>query len=173
MTHTTKRHTPDDNRFRLILPMSYELKLDSADYVEFMNNLVQWLPFETDEGTHQRNRKWLSNSKGAYHYNDGQKLLDVLPFVPKTTKNEQFRKEGAELQSLDNLERWFAQRFAEGNRNNQMIKFALALVDSGMSYPEVETKVIAFNAKISNGLAADELQRTVLVTVAKKYQSAP
>lgn len=175
LTYTTKRHTPDDNRFRLILPMSYELKLDKDDYKAFMANIVEWLPFKTDEEANQRSRKWLSNEKGTYHYNTGddKQLLDILPFVPKTKKNEEHQKQYAQLASLDNLERWFAQRFAAGDRNNQMIKFALALVDNGMPYEEVEGKVIAFNKKISDGLSIEELRATVLVTVAKKLQGHP
>lgn len=170
MTYTTKRHTDEVNRFRLILPINYELKLDGEDYTAFMRALGQWLPFETDESTFQRSRKWQTHDKGSYHYHMEGKLLDILPFVPKTTKNERYKEQITQLESLDNLERWFAQRIAEGNRNNQMIKFALALVDAGMGYQEVEDKVLAFNDKLSNGLAADELRKTVLVTVARKIQ---
>ncbi len=170
MTYTTKRHTPDENRFRLILPINYELKLDQEDYRQFMNNFMQWLPFASDEVANQRSKKWMSCETGSYHYNMDGQLLDALPFIPKTSKNEQYQKGNAKLESLDNLERWFAQRIADGNRNNQMIKFALALVDSGMAYPEVEEKVLAFNDKLSNGLKEDELRKTVLVTVARKLQ---
>ncbi len=173
MTYTTKRHNDAENRFRLILPMNYELKLDREDYSEFMKSIIQWLPFEVDEAANQRSRKWMSNDKGIYHYNSGIQLLDVLPFVPKTTKNEKYREQHTALESLDNLERWFAQRMASGNRNNQMIKFALALVDSGMGYADVEEKVLAFNDKLSNKLAADELRATVLVSVARKLQGSP
>ena len=167
MTHTTKRHTPDVNRFRLILPMNYQLKLDHDDYREFIRNIMDWLPFKVDESAIDRCRKWQTFSQGSYHINLEGKLFDILPFVPKTTRNEQRVQETKELGSLDNLERWFAQRIAEGNRNNQMIKFALALVDSGMPYIDVEQKVLEFNAKLSNGLAVDELQRTVLVSASK------
>lgn len=175
MTYTTKRHTPEKNRFRLILPINYELKLDSEDYLEFMRSLAQWLPFVTDEGTFQRSRKWESFEGGTYHYNMGDTLqiLDALPFVPKTKKNETFKAENKKLESLTNLERWFAQRISMGNRNNQMIKYALALVDSGMSYEDIEYRVLAFNNKLSSKLTQDELQKTVLVTVARKLQTAP
>lgn len=173
MTYTTKRHTPEDNRFRLIFPTTYELKLDKDDYKEFMQNIVQWLPFQTDEEANQRARKWMTNDKGKYHYNKTDRLLDVLPFIPKTSRNEEHKKEAAQLKDLGNLERWFAQRFAEGNRNNQMIRFALALADSGFSYQEIEQKVISFNKKLSNGLADDELRNTVLVSTAKKLQGQP
>ena len=77
----------------------------------------------------------------------------------------------AELQSLDNLERWFAQRIAQGNRNNQMIKFALALVDAGQSLIEVQKNVVSFNKKLSNSMSEDELSSTIFVTVAKRYQA--
>ena len=170
MTYTTKRHSLDAHRFRLILPMNYQLKLDREDYKAFMANVMQWLPFQTDESANQRAKKWMTNSLGAYHYNLEGRMIDVLPFVPATSRNDEYRKEVQQLGSLDNLERWFAQRIAEGNRNNQMIKFALALVDAGMSYPEVEEKVLAFNKKLSNGLPVEELRQTVLVTVARKIQ---
>lgn len=175
MTHTTKRHTPDTHRFRLILPTTYMLELDKEDYREFMANLMEWLPIPVDTAANQRARKWASCDGGLHHYNletpETARLLDILPFVPKTSKNEQHRKQMTELGSLDNLERWFAQRIADGNRNNHMAQFALALVDTGMSYNEVEGRVFAFNGKLKNSLSEDELRSTVLVTVAKKIQN--
>lgn len=173
MTYTTKRHTAQEHRFRLLMPISYEMKLDKEDFREFMANFRQWLPFETDAASEQRSKKWLSNSTGAYHTNITEKLIDPLPFVPKTKKNEQYKERSKELKDYNNLERWFAERIAMGNRNDQMLRFAMALVDSGMSYSDVEQSVISFNAKLSDSLDVDELQRTVLVTVAKKLQSTP
>src|SRR5690606_32829371 len=49
MTYTTKRHTDTEHRFRLILPINYVLHLDSDEYKEFMNSVMDWLPFTTDE----------------------------------------------------------------------------------------------------------------------------
>lgn len=172
MTYTTKRHTDQENRFRVILPTNYVLPLDEEDYEVFMDNVMAWAPFPSDAGARERNRKWLSHDGGSYFYNPNPEaqLFDVLPFIPKTRRNEVYQEQMQELQNLDNLERWFAQRMATGNRNNQMIKFALALVDAGMTYSEVERKVLEFNGRVSNGLEVDELRNTVLVTVAKKLQ---
>ena len=50
-----------------------------------------------------------------------------------------------------------------------MIKYALALVDNGLSFQEVENHVKGFNKKLSNPLPENELQNTILITVAKKY----
>ena len=169
MTYTTKRHTADENRFRLILPMSYYLELDEDAYKEFMNNVMAWLPFKTDESANQRSKKWESFPGGQIKYNLEGELLDILPFIPKTSRNEAYRDQIRKLESLDNLERWFAARIAQGNRNNQMIKYAYALVDSGMSYPDVTARVLGFNKQLSNGLTEEELQATILQSVAKRY----
>lgn len=172
MTYTTKRHGVDDlDRFRLILPINYNLELDADDYKQFMNNILEWLPFNSDEGANQRSKKWLTHD-GDYHYNTDGILLDALQFVPHTSRNEHYLQTVTELQSLDNLERWFAQRIASGNRNNQLIRYALTLTDSGMSFSEVERRLFEFNAKLSNGLSVDEIRNTILVTVAKKLQNA-
>ena len=173
LMHTTKRHTADANRYRIILPMNYELKLDKTEYRQFMENISNWLPFKLDEETFQRSRKWLSNSKGQYYYSKGTEVLDILPFVPKTSKNEKFNEASKPLASLSNLERWFASRIEDGNRNNQLAKYAFALMDSGMTYPEIEMHVLDFNSKLAEPLAENELKRTVLTSVANRISQKP
>ncbi|WP_290870401.1 primase C-terminal domain-containing protein [Aquabacterium sp.] len=181
MTYTTKRHQQFEgmdeggndivgaDRFRLILPINYHLELDSDEYKEFMNNVMAWLPFKTDESANQRAKKWECYD-GDYHYNLEGEILDALPFIPKTSKNEGFKKEMQAVQNMDNLERWFAQRIASGNRNNQMIKYALALVDGGMSLIEVQKQVHAFNKKLNTPLTEDEIDTTIMVTVGKRFE---
>lgn len=171
MTYTTKRHQTEGHgdRFRMIIPINYILELDGEEYKEFMQGVVNWLPFKTDEEANQRERKWETCSKGTYHYNHEGKLLDALRFIPKTSKNEQYRKEFQQVQSLDNLERWFAARIASGNRNNQMLKYALALVDSGMDLMEVHNQVLSFNGKLNKPLEESEIETTIMTTVAKQY----
>jgi hypothetical protein len=178
LTYTTKRHQTMDgegrhlgDRFRLILPINYHLQLDSDEYKELMNNVMTWLPFPTDEAANQRSKKWESFAGGTYHYNLDGEILDVLDFIPKTSRNEAYRNQNKELMSLDNLERWFAGRITSGNRNNQMIKFALALVDGGMGLVEVNKRVHEFNAKLNNPLKEDEIDTTIMVTVGKRFQS--
>lgn len=171
MTYTTKRHNDEVNRFRLLLPINYVLELDSDEYKEFMNNIMAWLPFKTDESANQRSKKWETFSKGSFHYNMEGEILDALKFIPKTTKNEQHLSEMKKIESMDNLERWFAQRIASGNRNNHMIKYALALVDTDMDLMSVNKQVHAFNAKLNNPLSDEELSSTIMTTVAKRYRS--
>ena len=104
----------------------------------------------------------------------------IRPFEPeelpevfdRLLQNEQFKQGFQAVESLDNLERWFAQRIASGNRNNQMIKYALALVDSGMDLMSVGKQVHAFNQKLNTPLDEEEIDNTILVTVSKRYSRA-
>ena len=173
MTYTTKRHTAQENRFRLLLPINYTLELDKEDYRQFMDSIMDWLPFATDEGANQRSKKWLSHEAGTCHVNMDGQLLDCLSFIPRSQRNDTYQQKMEGLQNLDNLERWFAQRMESGNRNNQLLKYAMTLVDAGLSYTEVEESLLSFSARLPNGLSADELRGTILVTVAKKIHGQP
>ena len=166
--YTTKRHDEATNhRFRVILPMSHELKLDSKDYTQFMLNLSKWVPFEMDEATWQRSRKWESFD-GQQYVNDGE-LLDVLPFIPRTGRNISYMASIENLSNLPALERWFANQIAEGGgRNNLMFRYGTMLMSKGKPYVEAEAIVRDFNNKIPNPLTMDELRRTVFTTMARK-----
>jgi hypothetical protein len=160
MYYTTKRSTPEVNRFRIVIPIQYHLKLSEKDFKEFMNNIYEWLPFAVDEGTDQRCKKWLSH-EGDYAYTEGE-LLDPVQFVPKTSKNEARKTANAKLGDMDNVERWFAKLMVNGNRNNTIVKFAFMLLDSGIEPDEVEARVLHFNDKLQDKLSVDELQNTVI-----------
>ena len=181
-TYTTKRHQATENgiqhgdRYRIIIPMNYTLYLDAEDYKAFMDNVLAWLPFPapTDEAANQPEKKWecfAGNEDVEAHFyrNDEGQLLDVLQFIPRTTVNDKYQEQFKKVESLDNLERWFAGRIASGNRNNQMIKFALALVDGGMNLVEVGRSVHAFNQKLNSPMDEEEIDSTILVTVAKRF----
>jgi hypothetical protein len=186
MTYTTKRHRQPVmsesgveevgvDRFRLMIPTNYELKLDRDEYKEMITDIIAWLPFqasaEVDVSSNQRSKKWLSNDKGSYFVNDEGGLFDILPFIPKTSQNEVFKKEMKEVASMDNLERWFAGRMVQGDRNNTLLKYALILVDSGLDLASVDQMVHGLNSKVSNPMEADRIANTIMVTVGKRVQS--
>lgn len=165
LIYTTKRHTDQENRFRLILPTSHVLKMDAKDYKEFMANVYEWLPFQVDDATGQRARKWLSHN-GHFEYNDGA-LLDVLPFIPKTSKNEERKALMDSQQSMDNLERWVINNIGDGNRNNMLLRFAMILVDAGFDFEGVRSRVVNLNSKIPDRLDETEIMTTIMVSTAK------
>jgi len=169
MFYTTKRHGENgQDRFRMILPMKYTLKLDRDDFKEFMQNVYEWLPFAVDDQTGQRARKWLSHA-GSVTSNDGA-LFDSLPFIPKTTKNEERKQQLLDQNSLTNLERWFISNTGDGNRSNQLIKYALLLVDGGQTIMQVEQAVHALNSKLASKLPDDEIHQTIMVSAQRAIQ---
>jgi len=170
LTYTTKRHTEENHRFRLVLPINYILELDAEDYKEFMNNIFSWLPFKTDESSNQRSKKWETFAGGTCHYNTAGSLFDALPFIPKTRKNEEYRQNYAIVENLDNLERWFARRMITGNRNKEMIKYALSLVDLGLDLRTIREQVYALNKSLPAPLDESELSTTIMKTVAQRLQ---
>ena len=163
--YTTKSHTPQVNRFRIMLPISHVLKLDSKDFKEFMNNIYEWLPFECDDGTGQLSRKWASHT-GSCQYIDGD-LLDALQFIPKTTRNDERKQRILDTQSLSNLERWFVNHTGSGNRNKQLLKYAMVLVDAGKDWNDVRHAVVDLNQKIPDKLDESEIMATIMSTVSK------
>lgn len=178
-TYTTKRHRVGDNgdRFRLLIPTNYRLELADDEYKLLYDQVKEWLPFRSispdidlDESANQRSKKYLSHAGAQCHWNPGEGMLDILPFIPNTAKNDSYKKQFKAVENMDNLERWFASRMVDGDRNNQMIKYTLALVDAGFDFQTVAAQVQAFNAKLASPMEPEELERSVLVTAAKRIQ---
>jgi len=172
LIYTTKRHTPAAHRFRLIIPTNYFLKLDTSDYKEFMQNVYEWLPFKVDDSTCDRPRKWLTYC-GHHEYIDGDKLIDVMEFIPKTTRNDERKQSILDMQSLSNLERWFVSNTGNGNRSNQLIKYGLMLADTGGDFNSIRDAVLGLNQKLSDKLTEREIDTTIMVSVAKALSARP
>jgi hypothetical protein len=169
LIYTTKRHNENNNgvdRFRILVPMSHELKLTAVEYNEFMQNVFQSLPFDTDEQTAQRSRKWMTHGGSELHYNEG-KLFDILPFIPKTAKNDERKSKFEGQTDFNNLERWFINNTGEGNRSNQLFKYASMLCDTGMPILGIKNAVTALNGKLPNALSLSELSNTIFKSVEK------
>lgn len=169
LIHTTKRHSDKAHRYRIIMPISHHLSLSANDYKEFMENIYSWLPFEVDTQTNQRSRKWLT-CKGAHWYNDGS-LLDALQFVPKTKKADEHQKVLAGQTNLSNLERWFVNNTPDGNRNNQLIKYAYALIDTGDDINTIQLKIMELNRKLNKPLDEREVMTTVIASATNRFHN--
>jgi hypothetical protein len=167
--HTTRRHTDQEHRFRIIMPLSHTLELSAQDYREFMHNLFDWLPFEVDRQTCQRARKWLTHN-GKQWYNDGQ-LLDALQFVPKTKKAEEQKATLTGQTNLTNLERWFVNNTEAGNRNSMLIQYAYACMDMGQDLHSIQSNVLELNRKLAEPLEETEVLSTVIQSITRKFHT--
>lgn len=165
--YTTKSHTNETNRFRIVLPTNYVLKMDSKEYKEFYQNVIKDLPFQVDEQCAHRTKKWLSYGQTQIEITEGE-LFNVLPYIPKTSQNEERLAKLESQEDLDNLERWVMNNSGEGNRNNMLLRFAMILVDAGFNFENIKEKVISLNNKLDDSLSEMELASTILHTVASK-----
>lgn len=168
LIHTTKSHTDDIHRFRVVLPMSHVLKLDKDDYKSFMEGICSYLPLSTDTQAYQRSRKWNSYSKATLYRNTGE-LFDVLPFIPKTKQNEKYLSHVKSIGSITSLENWFINKINAGNRNNNLLKYALLLADNGNDLTTAISKIRELNTKIQYPLDNEEINKTILVTLRRRY----
>jgi hypothetical protein len=165
--YTTKRHTDSENRFRILIPLSHTLKLDADEYKEFMNNIYEWLPFEVDDGTNQRSKKWLSH-RGTYSYNEGE-MLDALQFIPKTKKNDERKQILLDQQSMTHMERWFMRNTGNGNRNRQLHKYAMMLVDNGYELEQIQNSVMTLNSKLPEPMDETEILTSIMKSATKAF----
>lgn len=166
--YTTKSHTDEAHRYRIVLPINYEISLSREEYSECMEAVMESLPFACDQASKDIARKWQSNV-GHHYYNEG-KLFDILPFIPNTSRSEERQALMHSQRDLDNLERWVINHTASGNRNDQMYKYAMILADAGKNLVEINELVRTLNSKLSDKLSDDELSNTVLKSLASKFQ---
>jgi len=165
MFATTKRHSDINNRFRIILPLTHMVKLNSEQYSKFMENVFAWLPFTVDDQTKDISRKWQSHP-GTYEYTEG-KLLDATLFIPQTRKEEEQTKQVLDNDAMTNMERWFFLNTANGNRSNKFIRYAFCLVDNGCTAEAVRSALLSFNNKLKERLPEDEINTTIMVSTIK------
>lgn len=166
LMYESKSSTPEVNRYRIVMPISHELKLSEEVFSKFMTNIFDWLPIPLDEVTNQRSRKWLGYNSTP-HYNDGA-LLPALDFIPETEASVRLQKQTVQMGDLSHVERWFVRKVNKGApRNNTLIQYALMLVDADLSQENVESSVLALNAKLPTPLPESEIKTTILVTASK------
>lgn len=168
LMYTTKSHGIDgEERFRVLLPINYELHLDEDDFKKLMSNVYKGLPFPVDESGNHRCKKWETFKGTTVYSNDGD-LFDILPFIPKTTKNEEREQKYLDQSSLDNLERWVINNTGDGNRNVQLHKYAMVLADSGKSFESIRQAIFSLNDKLADKLDEAELYGTIMTSVSKR-----
>jgi hypothetical protein len=169
--YTTKRHTDAENRFRIVLPTNYALKMDAKEYKEFMKNVLESLPFEVDESCTHRSKKWMSHGD-HFEQTEGE-LFDVLPFIPKTAKNQERVDRLGTQQQMDNLERWIINNTGDGNRNVMLHRFARLLIEAGKNWQEIKDCVTSLNDKLPDKLSEAEILGSIMVTVGKELAARP
>ena len=142
LLYTTKRHTEDHPRFRLILPCSHVLYMNKLRYKEFMTSIISSMPFEVDEASKQRCKTWATN-EGEIYEGDGE-LFNILPYIPRTKKEEERQ---SRIKNASKLEAWFLLQEDKG-RNNLLYRYGCILLDGGCELIKTQAEVIKLNDKL-------------------------
>ena len=174
--YDTKSSTKQHNRYRVILPISHVLEFEQDDYAEFMNNILSVIPIEVDSSVCEREHKWQTWDAGAdvidTYWNGKEdadcKLFDILEFIPRTSKNEERIKRAKQYEGLDGLQHWVMSTTGEGNRNKQLYRYAMILVDKGYDYNDIHEHVKQMNDGLRDGISDKEIANTIMSTVARK-----
>ncbi len=167
MISTTKRHTAEINRFRLIFPISHRLKLSSEDYSRFMMNIFEWLPFPVDESAKDIARKWQSHA-GHYEYNDG-KVLDATMFIPQTKRSDETRAQ-ITATGVNNIEQWFRNHTTTGNRASHLYRYGMVMVDYGMPLEEIISKMAAFNESLHTPIPETQFRGSTVLSISREFK---
>ena len=162
---TTKRHTSEINRFRLILPISHRLKLSSNEYSRFMVNVFEWLPFPVDEAAKDIARKWASHP-GHYEYNQGS-VIDATMFIPETKRSDETKAQ-ISATGVGNIERWFKTHTSKGNRANHLYRYGMVMVDAEMQLGEIVEKLEIFNNSLEVPLPEDQFMNSTVKSISKE-----
>jgi len=168
--YTTKRHDPKgEHRFRVVLPLTHEVKLGAEEYKDFMNRIFNWLPFEVDSASNQIVKKWLTNKDALVYSNEGN-LLNAMLFIPHTKKADELSHDRALISSMSNLEAWFYKEWKDGNRNKALFRYAMVLKDNGYDLVSIKNAIFEFNRKTPDPLEETEIYDSVMVTLAKEFK---
>jgi hypothetical protein len=164
---TTKRHTEELNRFRLILPISHRIKLTTRDYSRFMENVFEWLPFPVDEAAKDISRKWESYP-GHYEYNHGT-TIDATMFIPETKRSDETKAQ-ISATGVDNIERWFMAHTTKGNRANHLYRYGMVMIDANMALGDIVEKLETFNNSLETPLLEDQFRNSTIKSISKEFQ---
>lgn len=164
---TTKRHTSEINRFRLILPISHRIKLTAGEYSRFMTNVFEWLPFPVDEGAKDIARKWATHP-GHYEYNKGD-TIDATMFIPETKRSDETKAQ-ISATGANNIERWFITHTAKGNRANHLYRFGMVLIDADWALGDIVEKLETFNNNLEAPLPEEQFRNSIIKSISKEFQ---
>jgi len=168
-SHQIEKHGVVDDRFRLILPMSNKLELESEQYSKFYQALLDDLPVEADGAVKDTSRFFFSAS-GEHWYNEGE-LFDATKYIPNTQEAEIYTKQGNALakKNINGIGQYILRNETSG-RNNQLIKYSLLLMDKGYTHDETKDEILKLNKQFSSPLAESEIKRTIFKTIERKEE---
>ena len=110
---------------------------------------------------------WTTYATAQVYTNEGD-LLDATQFIPNTLRQDAIRNLPKQIKNLPQLERWFAMRASEGNRNNLLLRLAMVMMDQGIDPIQIQERIINVNNTLQEPLPEAELHQTIFRTLARR-----
>jgi hypothetical protein len=159
---TTKSHTVDAPRYRLILPLTHQLSLNDEQYKQFCRNLAFWLPVKADTSAFQREKKFRTWNTSKVWSQLAGRNLEAMQFYPSTSVSELLISRHGKVVGLNGIQRWVVLNCTEGQRNQVLYRYGCILADHNLDAKQITQKITEINNQITSPLSSDELQATVL-----------
>lgn len=178
---TTRNHNKEKNglvceRFRIILISKFEFNLDHEAYKQTLTNFALFHNLNVDFPVIEPSRLYYAVKDTEITYLDGKETVDLRDYIPETKEFSETEKIIKHANSVytgisteDGFDKFFLLQTSKGNRNNNMLKFGLALMDKKhFSLEDAKTKVLWLNNMLLDPLPVEEIERTIFKTMSRK-----
>ena len=91
-----------------------------------------------------------------------------MDFIPSTKKQTEMKERLESFGSLDALQRWFCLNIGDGTRNNMMLRYAMALLDKGLSSDDIRYNLEDMNSKMEKPLPQVEIESTIMKSIIRE-----
>ena len=168
LIYTTKSHTEDQHRFRLILPTKFMFYVNQEQHAGLIENISNLLGITNyDIATRNISRLWFTNAKAKVFTNQQGEMLDVNCCIPNTKKEEELVRvseddvdEITKDKRVQGMLRWTVANATKGSRNISLFKLYKFVCDVG-SKEEANEIVYIANSLISEPLSEKEIQTLI------------
>jgi len=180
LIYTTRNHQKEKNgivcdRFRILIPLRYTIEIEPDRFGSFVENIADGLGIKViDTNALDISRLWFTNPKAQIIKNQSGSLFDPIPFLPETEVDEKIE---AITEEIDNEEakkrvngmiRWVVANSIEGNRNNNLLRLGLFVLDLTGSKDITKSVILQANSQLSEPLDEREIRKTIFKTIERR-----
>lgn len=185
---TTKSHSEENHRFRIVLPIKKRTSCTAEEYTEAIRLIMDTAYPFLDKQCKDAARIYFGNSNAKFTTLDGNMIFDLDPWVEKAklineTSKWAERKE-IEVKAINDGSKadWYranwktdkmlevlkhSEKFSEGGRNGTLYAWGKHLQSIGLSEDEVEDAIYWLN-DCGDGIPEKEIRTTVFKSLRKR-----
>ena len=179
--YTTKNHRKEKNgfvsdRFRILLPFNITIDIEPERYSILIENICNALDINVyDEACLDISRLWFTSPNCKIYSNMSGSIFNLLLFMPDTIIDEQimeiteFEGDDDELtRRIQGMIRWTIANTSEGNRNINLARLGLFVVDLTSDKELAKSVVLSTNSMINEPISTIEIEKTMFKSIERK-----